>query len=155
MASSNPRSAGSTENGAHDAEPSSRATAATEEDERPPAEAAVDSRTRASEAADGASTRRPEPAEAPPATLVGAPTPGPTSSERFAAVAERLHLAPLIIGIALIVFGLLLLGGTQIAWRGLLDAILAVLGLILIVGSRRSGSRRAAAPVLASKAGGR
>jgi hypothetical protein len=53
-----------------------------------------------------------------------------------------LHLAPLITGIALIVFGLLLLGGTQIAWRGFLDAILALLGLILIVGSRRAGSRR-------------
>jgi len=73
---------------------------------------------------------------------VGAPTRRPTPSERFAGVAERLHLGPLIAGIALIVFGLLLLGGTQIAWRGLLDAILAGLGLVLIIGSRRAGSRR-------------
>ncbi|HWC38702.1 MAG TPA: hypothetical protein VG476_09250, partial [Acidimicrobiales bacterium] len=70
------------------------------------------------------------------------PSPGPTRSERFAAVAERVHLGTLAAGIALIVFGLLLLGGTQFAWRGLLDAILAVVGLILIVGSRRAGGRR-------------
>jgi hypothetical protein len=52
------------------------------------------------------------------------------------------HLGVLATGIALIVFGVLLLGGTQIAWRGLLDALLAVLGFILIIGSRRSGGRR-------------
>jgi hypothetical protein len=52
------------------------------------------------------------------------------------------HLGVLATGIALIVFGVLLLGGTQIAWRGFLDAILAVLGLVLIIGSRRAAGRR-------------
>jgi len=127
MTSSKPTSAGSTDRGA----PSGRTAAAAREDERPPTGAAQAPKDRA--AGNGDATR---------AEPVGAPTRRPTPSERFAGVAERLHLGPLIAGIALIVFGLLLLGGTQIAWRGLLDAILAGLGLVLIIGSRRAGSRR-------------
>jgi hypothetical protein len=45
-----------------------------------------------------------------------------------------------VAGIVLLVFGLLLLGGTQFAWRGLLDAVLVVIGAALIVGSMRAGN---------------
>src|SRR5438128_1902366 len=64
-------------------------------------------------------------------------------SDTFSGVAERIHLGALATGVAFIVLGVLLLGGTQVAWRGLLDAVLAVIGLVLVVGSRRSDSRRA------------
>lgn len=64
-------------------------------------------------------------------------------SEAFSALAQQLHLGPIFAGIGLIVFGLLLLGGTQVAWRGLLEAGLSAVGLGLIIGSRRAGSRRA------------
>lgn len=63
-------------------------------------------------------------------------------SEAFSGIAERIHLGALATGVAFIVLGVLLLGGTQVAWRGLLDAVLAVIGLVLVVGSRRSDSRR-------------
>jgi hypothetical protein len=127
MTSSKPTSADSTDSGVS----SSRAAAATSEDKRPPTGAAEGPKDRAAESGDATLAA---PAEAPSSR--------PTPSERFAGVAERLHLGLLVAGIALIVFGLLLLGGTQIAWRGLLDAILAGLGLVLIIGSRRAGSRR-------------
>jgi hypothetical protein len=45
-------------------------------------------------------------------------------------------------GITLVIFGLLLLGGTEFAWRGLLDAVLAGLGLAVVVGSVRGGYPR-------------
>jgi hypothetical protein len=63
-------------------------------------------------------------------------------SETFYGIAERIHLGALATGIAFIVLGLLLLGGTQVAWRGLLDAVLTVIGLVLVVGSRRADGRR-------------
>jgi hypothetical protein len=146
MASSKRTSAGSAENGA----PHSEAVAATKEDERPP-RIANDGETQVSEPAGDAPPNEPKkapeeegPGEATRATRPAPtpPSPEPTRSERFAALAERVHLGVLATGIALIVFGVLLLGGTQIAWRGFLDAILAVVGLILIVGSRRAAGRR-------------
>jgi hypothetical protein len=63
-------------------------------------------------------------------------------SETFFGIAQRIHLGALATGVALIVLGVLLLGGTQVAWRGLLDAVLAVIGLVLVLGSRRSDGRR-------------
>jgi hypothetical protein len=63
-------------------------------------------------------------------------------SETFFGIAERIHLGALAAGVAFIVLGVLLLGGTQVAWRGLLDAALTVIGLVLVVGSRRSDSGR-------------
>jgi hypothetical protein len=147
MASSKRTSAGSAENEA----PLTEAVAATKEDEAPP-RTADDSETHVAEPAGDAPPKEPkkapkgaEAAETAAATRAEAPSPPgptPTSSERFAAIAERVHLGVLATGIALIVFGLLLLGGTQIAWRGFLDAVLAVVGLILIIGSRRAAGRR-------------
>ena len=64
-------------------------------------------------------------------------------SDSFRAAAERVHLGALVAGIALVVLGVLLLGGTEVAWRGLLDAVLALVGLALILGSRRHDNRRA------------
>jgi hypothetical protein len=81
------------------------------------------------------------------ADTVATPSAGPSwyrlQSERFFAVADQIHLGALATGVGFIVLGVLLLGGTQVAWRGLLDAVLAVMGLVLVVGSRRSDSRRA------------
>jgi hypothetical protein len=91
-----------------------------------------------------------KPKAAPPsdrADTVATPPAGPSGyrlqSERFSALAEQVHLGALATGLAFIVLGVLLLGGTQVAWRGLLDAVLAVIGLVLVVGSRRTDSRRA------------
>jgi hypothetical protein len=64
-------------------------------------------------------------------------------SETFLGIAERLPLGALATGLAFIVLGVLLLGGTQVAWRGVLDAVLVVIGLVLVVGSRRPDNRRA------------
>lgn len=144
MTSPKRTSAGSTENRT----PEGTAGSATRQDEHPPADGGEDPQDQTTEAAEDGRTRRAEKAEEaepprsePPPTRSEAPG-RPAPSERFAAVAERLYLGPLIAGIGLIIFGLLLLGGTQIAWRGLLDAVLAGLGLLLIIGSRRSGGRR-------------
>ena len=144
MASSKRTSAGSTENGASLTE----AVAATKEDERPPGTAdepkpRVADPTKRARGAASKEGKEAEPTKATTTTAPAeAPRPTPTGAERFAALAERVHLGVLATGVALIVFGLLLLGGTQIAWRGLLDAVLAGLGLLLIIGSRRSGGRR-------------
>jgi hypothetical protein len=63
-------------------------------------------------------------------------------SERFVAVSQRIHLGALAVGIVLVVFGLLLLGGTQFQWKGLLDGLLVLVGIALIVRSRRAASVR-------------
>jgi drug/metabolite transporter (DMT)-like permease len=63
-------------------------------------------------------------------------------TESFLAVSQRIHLGALVAGIVLVIFGLLLLGGTQFQWRGLLDAVLALVGLILIVRSRSAANVR-------------
>lgn len=81
------------------------------------------------------------------AATVATPQAGPSwyrlQGERFFALADQIHLGALATGVGFIVLGVLLLGGTQVAWRGLLDAVLAVMGLVLVVGSRRPDSRRA------------
>jgi hypothetical protein len=48
----------------------------------------------------------------------------------------------LVAGIVLVIFGLLLLGGTQVRWTGILDAVLALVGLVLIFRSRRAANVR-------------
>jgi hypothetical protein len=65
-----------------------------------------------------------------------------SQTEAFLAVAQRIHLGPLIAGIALVVFGLLILGGTQVAWRGLLDLMLFLVGVALIFRSLGAGASR-------------
>ena len=94
--------------------------------------------------------RPPEQQESDTADQVDAPSTGrvgprgrfQAQTASFRAVSQRIHLGALVAGIVLVIFGLLLLGGTQFQWRGLLDAVLALVGLILIVRSRGAANVR-------------